>query len=394
MRDDGDDGEPLDGRRARDHAANDSGEHATAATASFVALTPDRVLAAVEAAGIATTGLCYPLNSFENRVYEVELAAGGDTAMPGRRSSRRGERVVAKFYRPGRWSGEQIAEEHELLRELAEAEVPVPPLRSFADGSTLRRIDGLWYALWERSGGRAPDELDAALAERLGMLVARLHEVGARRPLRHRPRLDAARYVHRQLDWLERHRTLPAALASRYATAAQGIAGAFEALVAGVPYQRIHADLHLGNVLLRDGALRLLDFDDMAAGPPVQDVWLALPGRDDESRRRRDAFLTGYERFRSFDHATLRLVEPLRGLRLVRYAGWLARRWDDPAFRAGWPQFGSDAYWRDETETLEQQLRRIHGEQTETARAGGAAPLPPGEELLANRDYFFDWDDD
>jgi Ser/Thr protein kinase RdoA (MazF antagonist) len=350
-----------------------------AATATFVALTPDRVLAAVEAAGLATSGLCYPLNSFENRVYEVELASR--------------ERIVAKFYRPGRWSGEQIAEEHELLSELIDAEVPVPPLRRFGDGSSLRQIDGIWYALWERSGGRAPDELDDGLAERLGMLVGRLHEVGARRPLRHRPRLDSTRYVHRQLDWLQRHRTLPAALESRYVAAAQGIAAAYDALAAGLPHQRIHADLHLGNVLLRDGVLRLLDFDDMASGPPVQDVWLALPGRDDESRRRRDAFLTGYERFRAFDHASLHLVEPLRGLRLVRYAGWLARRWHDPAFPAGWPQFGTPEYWRDETETLEQQLRLIHGERPETATTAGEPPAPR-DELLTNRDYFFDWEGD
>lgn len=360
-------------------------DDAREASASFVALTPDRVLAAVEAAGMATTGLCYPLNSYENRVYEVELDDDDD----GRRA-----RVVAKFYRPGRWSGEQIEEEHALLRELAEAEVPVPPLRTFTDGSTLRRIDGIWYALWERSGGRAPDELDLALAERLGMLVARLHEVGARRPLVHRPRLDAARYVHRQLDWLVRRNGLPTALETRYVGAAQGIAAAFDELVAGVAYQRIHADLHLGNVLLRDGVLRLLDFDDMAMGPPVQDVWLALPGRDDESLRRRDAFLTGYERFRAFDDATLRLVEPLRGLRLVRYAGWLARRWDDPAFRAGWPHFGTAEYWRDETATLEEQLRVIHGERPETAPATARAAAPGREELLSNRDYFFDWEGD
>ena len=359
------------------------------ASASFVALTPDRVLAAVEAAGIPTTGLCYPLNSFENRVYEVELADAGDGAAKGACS-----RVVAKFYRPGRWSGEQIREEHALLRELAEAEVPVPPLRAFADGSTLREIDGIWYALWEKSGGRAPDELDEPLAERLGMLVGRLHEVCARQPVVHRPRLDAERYVHRQLDWLERHRALPPALAERYTAAARGIAAAFDALVAGVPYQRVHADLHLGNVLLRDGVLRLLDFDDMAMGPAVQDVWLALPGRDTESLRRRDAFLDGYERFRTFDHATLRLVEPLRGLRLVRYAGWLARRFDDPAFRAGWPHFGTADYWRDETETLEAQLRVIHGEQPEVAGAATAAAAPAREELLSNRDYFFDWEGD
>jgi Ser/Thr protein kinase RdoA (MazF antagonist) len=338
------------------------------------------VLAAVEAGGLPSTRHCDPRNYFENRVYEVELVGGA--------------RRVAKFYRPGRWSGEQIAEEHALLRALADAEVPVPPLLAFADGTTLRRIDGIWYALWERSGGRSPDELDEALAERLGMLVARLHGVAAALSLGRRPRLDAERYVRRQLAWLTAHHTLPAGLHERYLTAATTIAEVYEARSRGVAEQAVHADLHLGNVLLRDGQLRLLDFDDLAMGPPVQDVWLALPGRDDESRRRRDAFLTGYERFRSFDHRSLALIEPLRGLRLVRYAGWLARRWHDPAFRAGWPHFGSEEYWQAETATLEAQARLVLGEEAGDAAGGvaGERRVAADEPPLTNADYFFDWE--
>lgn len=348
------------------------------ATGTFLALTPDRVLAAVEAAGLACTGLCYPLNSYENRVYEVELVDGA--------------RRVAKFYRPGRWSGEQIAEEHALLRALAAAEVPVPPLLPFADGSTLRRIDGIWYALWERSGGRAPDELDEALAERLGMLVGRLHAVAAALPLRHRPRLDADRYVRRPLAWLLAHDALPAPLRDRYAAAATGIAEVYERRAAGVTEQPVHGDLHLGNVLRRDGQLRLLDFDDMATAPPVQDLWLAVPGRDTDSRRRREALLAGYRRFRDLDETSLALVEPLRGLRMVRYAGWLARRWHDPAFRAGWPDFGTRDYWQGETEALEQQLRAVIGEQGEDEATSPEAGRAAGDELLTNADYFWDWE--
>ena len=367
-----------------DSPAREQGEPAAAsedATGSFLALTPDRVLDAVEAAGLRCTGLCYPLNSFENRVYEVELAD----------RSRR----VAKFYRPGRWSARQIGEEHALLLALAADEVPVPPLLAFPDGSTLQEIDGIQYAVWERSGGRAPDELDDALAGRLGMLTARMHLVARRHPLRHRPLLDAERYVRRPLRWLAGHDTVPGSLAGRYAAAAEAIAAAYEAAAAGAELQTIHADLHLGNVLLRDGQLRLLDFDDMATGPPVQDAWLAVPGRDADSLRRRDAFLAGYERFASFDERTLALVEPLRGLRLVRYAGWLARRWHDPAFRAGWPHFGSEEYWRAETEGLEAQLRVIAGEadaRSGTAAAGHEDGSGGGEEPLTNADLFWDWE--
>jgi Ser/Thr protein kinase RdoA (MazF antagonist) len=344
-------------------------------------LTPERVLDAVEAAGLRSNPVCYPLNSFENRVYEVELETG--------------ERVVAKFYRPGRWSEAQILEEHSFLAELDAAEAPVCPMRAFPDGSTLKQIAGIWYCLANRRGGRAPDELDARLAERLGMLVGRLHAVGAERDAGPRRPLDAEHFVRRSVAWLAEHDTIPGPFAERYRDAALEIAELAERAMQGVVTQRIHADLHLGNVLLRDGQLRVLDFDDMASGPPVQDLWLALPGRDEETARLRESFLAGYERFRLFDRSTLRLIEPLRGLRLVRYAAWLARRWHDPAFRQGWPHFGTGDYWEAETRDLEEQLaaiRRVAGAGTDAVAAAQAALQP--EELLDNKDYFFDWEDD
>ncbi|MEM7356524.1 MAG: serine/threonine protein kinase, partial [Acidobacteriota bacterium] len=308
----------------------------------FFRLTPERVLAAVEAGGLRCRPVCYPLNSFENRVYEVELEDRN--------------RLVAKFYRPGRWREEQILEEHSFLAELEAEEIPVCPVRPFPSGETLRRIDGIYYSLADRRGGRAPDELANAGVERLGMFVGRMHNVAARRPASLRPRLDADRYVRRALRWLERERRLEGALRRRYFAAAEALAELADELMANVSTHLIHADLHLGNVLFRDGALNVLDFDDMAIGPAVQDVWLALPGRDAEAERQRHIFLAGYERFRAFDHSTLRLIESLRGLRLVRYAGWLARRYHDPAFRAGWPHFGTRDYWQTETADLEEQL--------------------------------------
>lgn len=356
---------------------------AAAARDLFLALTPDRVLAAVEAAGLSTTGLCYPLNSFENRVYEVELADRS--------------RVVAKFYRPGRWDRAQILEEHRFLAELAAEEIPVCAMRRFPDGETLKRIDGIEYSLADRRGGRAPDELDDQLAFRLGMLVGRLHNVGARDPASARRPLTAEHYVRRPLAWLRQQGALPPTLEARYAAAAEAIAEIAEGRMAGVETHRIHADLHLGNVLLRDGQLRLLDFDDMALGPAVQDLWLALPGRDPESEGQRRRFLAGYEQFRAFDRATLGLIEPLRGLRMVRYAVWLARRWHDPAFRLGWPHFGTADYWREETEDLEAQLAVIRGEEVapRAARHGAEPGLAPAEsgEGLSNKDYFWDWEE-
>jgi Ser/Thr protein kinase RdoA (MazF antagonist) len=314
---------------------------ATAHTDLFLALTPDRVLAAVEAAGLATNPVCYPLNSFENRVYEVELADR--------------TRVVAKFYRPGRWTRAQILEEHRFLAEAEAEEIPVCPARPFPDGSTLAAIDGILYAVFDRKGGRAPDELTAATARRLGALVGRLHVVGARRRDADRLPLTSRAYLRDDLDWLRAERRLPPRLERRYVDAATAIADAYDRLSAGASTLRVHGDLHLGNVLERDGELRLLDFDDSMIGPAVQDLWLALPGRGRDSDALLEEMLESYEAFRTFDRAELRLIEPLRGLRLVHYAAWLARRWHDPAFPRAFPWFGEARFWERHAAELEEQ---------------------------------------
>lgn len=350
------------------------------ATDLFLSLTPDKVLAAVEAGGLECNPVCYPLNSFENRVYEVELADRS--------------RVVAKFYRPGRWSEEQILEEHQFLEDLAAEEIPVCTMRPFPGGGTLRRIEGIFYCLSDRRGGRAPDELDEAGARRLGMLVGRMHNVGVRREAEHRLRLTADAYIRQDLDWLDEHGVLPRHLRDRYFDAALGIAALADRRMEGIAVHRIHGDLHLGNILFRDGLLRVLDFDDMVIGPAVQDLWLALPGRDAYTLALRERFLEGYVQFRDFDRSTLVLVEPLRGLRIVHYAAWLARRWHDPAFPAAWPHFGTAEYWERETQDLEEQLAVIRGELApEDAEARLTEEAAAEEEPeLTNKDFFWDWE--
>jgi len=348
----------------------------TDTTDLFLALTPERVLEAVEAAGLSCNAVCYPLNSFENRVYEVELKDKS--------------RIVAKFYRPGRWTEEQILEEHAFLMELEADEIPVCPVRRFPDGSTLKLQNEIYYSLAERRGGRAPDELTDELAERLGMLVGRMHVVAVRKPAEHRLSLTATTYVRQNLAWLEEHDTLPDRLFKRYFDAAEAIADLTDELMEGVPVQRLHGDLHLGNLLLRDGQFNVLDFDDMVVGPAVQDFWLAISGRDDYARRQQEAFIEGYERFRPFDRSTLRLIEPLRSLRLIHYATWLARRWHDPIFPATWTHFGTEDYWQQETEELERQLDLIRQEKDPAAHAASKTD----EEELTNADLFWDWDGD
>jgi Ser/Thr protein kinase RdoA (MazF antagonist) len=346
------------------------------ATDLFLELTPQRVLEAVEAGGLPTRPLSYPLNSFENRVYEVELADRS--------------RVIAKFYRPARWSEAQVLEEHRFLAELAADEIPVCAPRPFPGGGTLRTIEGIRYALFERQGGRAPDELTPETARRLGQLVARVHVVGARRSTADRPRLSGSDTLLPELPALEASGLVPRRLLARWLAAARRIAALADAALAGRATLRLHGDLHLGNVLDRDGQLRLLDFDDCRIGPAVQDLWLVLPGEDRASERLRAELLEGYETFRPFDRSELRLVETLRALRMAHYAAWLAKRWHDPIFPRNWPQFAAEDHWERETADLEAQLVRA-----ERAAAGesAATPAAEAEAELTNADFFWDWDD-
>jgi len=348
------------------------------ATDLFLSLTPDRVLEAVEAAGLETNPVCYPLNAYENRVYEIELSDHS--------------RVIAKFYRPTRWSREQILEEHRLLDQLAAEEIPVCTFRRFPDGDTLHTAHGIHYGVSDRRGGRAPDEIDRELAPRVGMLAARIHAVGAREPAPQRPALSSEYFVHRNLEWMDAHGSIPTHIAPRYTEVAREIAALYDSLCArngGGATHRIHGDLHVSNLLVRDGVLRVLDFDDMVTGPAVQDLWLCLSGRDAETHRLREAFIEGYERFRPFDRSTLCLIEPLRGLRIINYSAWLARRWHDPFFPRAFPHFGTEDYWRGELTELEETLRVARRD------AAGVSDQPeePETELLSNADYFWDWED-
>lgn len=344
---------------------------------SFFALGPDGALRAVEAAGLAPTGHVTPLTCLENRVYDVRLEEGGGT-----------DHVVVKFYRPGRWSRQAVLEEHRFLADLREAEVPVcAPL---GGATTLGEQEGLLYAIWPRTGGRSPDELPEAALPILGRLLARIHAVGAAGAAPHRPRLDAATRVHEPLAALVAGGFLPPACARRYAAAAEEVARLYEERSHGVPVHRIHGDCHRGNLLERDGTWFFLDFDDFGTGPAVQDVWMLLPGRDAEALAQRARLLDAYRELRDFDDAWLDLVEPLRALRFVWYAGWIARRWSDPVFPDAFPHFGTEEYWERETRDLEEQAARIGSGAGAGPATAGAAAAEGGEGALTNEDYFWD----
>ncbi|MEC8025716.1 MAG: serine/threonine protein kinase, partial [Myxococcota bacterium] len=195
-------------------------------------------------------------------------------------------------------------------------------------------------------------------------------------------------YIYDNVDWLAENNVLPLAYRERYMDAAFSIAEITDTYFQDVHVQRIHGDLHKGNLVERGGALHLLDFDDMVVGPPVQDLWLLLPDRDHNAVRQREVFIEAYEQFRAFDRSSLRLIEPLRAMRYIHYAAWLARRWHDPAFPATWPHFGTDEYWANETSDLEKQLAVIRDGDPQLAE-----PEQQVEKELTNKDFFWDWED-
>jgi Ser/Thr protein kinase RdoA (MazF antagonist) len=307
-------------------------------TPSFYSLTPDRVLDAVEIGGLRCTGRCMPLRAFENRVYEIELEDE--------------RRLVVKFYRPGRWSRETILDEHAFLRELAEAELPAVPPMDLGTGTTLAEIHGIYYAAFPKVRGRTLQEGDDELLRQIGRLIGRMHAVGAAHDAPHRPRLTVDFYVTEPLDVILSGKFISEPLAGRYRDIAIKIADTVAGPLARARTQRIHGDLHWGNVLWGTDGPILVDFDDCLVGPPVQDLWLLARGDSEEVRKAREQLIEGYELFREFDRSTLALCEPLRALRIIHMSGWIARRWDDPSFQSAFPAFRTDNYWMAEYEAL------------------------------------------
>jgi Ser/Thr protein kinase RdoA (MazF antagonist) len=311
----------------------------------FLRLTPDWVIRAVEAGGFEPTGHCLALNCLENRVYDLKLEDESH--------------IVVKFYRPARWTKEAILEEHEFLADLREADIPVCAPLAFEDGQTLHEVEGIYYAVWPRTGGRSPSEFSDEQVEILGRLLARIHNVGAVKKAKHRKQLNEKTYALEPLEFLLSQGFLPPHLENRYKKQVQLLADIYRDRIKGVPQFRVHGDCHLGNLLLGREGWFFLDFDDFVTGPAVQDVWLLVGSRDEEGVRQRRLMIDAYCTFREFQPRWLSLVEPLRALRYIHYTAWIARRWKDPAFPAAFPHFNSEEYWQRETLDLEEQVRKI-----------------------------------
>ncbi len=314
------------------------------ATAPYSGLNPETVLDALDSAGQRGDGRLLALNSYENRVYQVWLEDDSS--------------VVAKFYRPGRWSDAQILEEHAFVHELDEREIPaVAPL--VLEGKTLSEHAGFRFAVFPRRGGRTPELERRDTLEWIGRFIGRIHAAGAVRPFAERPALDAESFGREPRDWLLQHAFLPpdllAAWSSAVELALQGVAHSYERAGA-LRTLRLHGDCHAGNVLWTDQGPHFVDFDDARTGPAVQDLWMLLSGERADMTRQIGDVLAGYEQFREFDSRELHLVEALRTLRLIHYSAWIARRWDDPAFPAAFPWFNTQRYWQDRILELREQI--------------------------------------
>ncbi|MDY7578194.1 serine/threonine protein kinase [Herbaspirillum sp. RTI4] len=312
---------------------------------SFAGLSPDTVLDALESVGLQGDGRLLALNSYENRVYQI----GMDEGPP----------LIAKFYRPQRWSDAAILEEHAFVEQLVAAEIPVVPALHLAGQGSLHHFGGFCFSVFSRHGGRAPELEDSNTLEWLGRFIGRIHALGATRDFALRPTLDIDTFGRESRAYLLEHDFIPADLLPSWRTtvdqALEGVQRCFDR--AGmVRLIRVHGDCHVGNVLWTDAGPHFVDFDDSRMAPAVQDLWMLLSGERSDMVRQLSDLLAGYESFCDFEPRELYLIEALRTLRLIHYAAWLARRWDDPAFPVAFPWFNTQRYWQDRILELREQI--------------------------------------
>lgn len=349
----------------------------------FYNLTPEVVIQAVKNAGFEPTGHCMTLNSYENRVYDLMLEDESH--------------IIIKFYRPGRWLYQQILEEHQFLFELAENDIPVCKPFILKNGSTIDEINRIYFTIWPRTGGRSADEFTDDQLAILGRLVARIHNVGATKADSTRNILNENSYVMKPARFLLENNFVSPLLVSKFRNITNEINSLYHTLSADVPLQRIHGDCHPGNLLFGEEGWFFLDFDDFLIGPVVQDFWMLVPAIDQSGIKQREIFINSYREFRDFDENWLQLIEPLRALRYIHYAYWIAKRWEDPAFKYAFPHFGTEQYWEELTGDLEHQLKIIKKQINKVSKDGEivAANVHYNNsytEELSNKDFFWDWE--
>ena len=322
---------------------NDGVTQATAET-PYADLTPDLVLDAIEHQGWRCSGHLLALNSYENRVYQIGLDDG--------------DFLIAKFYRPARWTDAQIQEEHAFLLELAEEDLPVVAPLLDESGASLMHYRDYRLTLFPRQGGHTPDLESLDNLRILGRCLGRMHAIGASRPFRHRVTMTAQRLGHESRAFLLESDFIPHEMRNAYESLTADLLTRIDRL--NIPADgRIHGDCHPGNLLWRDGGPHFVDFDDSVTGPAVQDLWMLLTGEGDDQLLQLDAVLSGYETFNHFDARQLGLIEALRTLRIMHHVAWIGRRWSDPAFPLAFPYFAQERFWSEHILNLREQLAAL-----------------------------------
>jgi Ser/Thr protein kinase RdoA (MazF antagonist) len=317
----------------------------TQPTFHFDALTPDLMWYALESIGIRAESGFLPLNSYENRVYQF--------------TDEKRQRYVVKFYRPQRWTREQIIEEHRFALELADAEIPISaPIQR--EGETLYQYQGYRFALFYSVGGRQFEVDNSEQLAWVGRFLGRIHQIGKSHPFGHRPTIGLQDYLYQPKTLLENTTFIPTHIEQAFFSDLSQLIVSIEQ---HWPLQhsaiRIHGDCHPGNILWRDGPI-FVDLDDARNGPSIQDLWMLLHGERHEKLAQLDILLEGYEEFCDFNSAELKLIEPLRGLRMVHYMAWLAKRWQDPAFPLAFPWFGEPKYWENQVLAFKEQIAALN----------------------------------
>jgi len=312
----------------------------------FDKLTPDFIMDAVESIGYRCDCRIIPLNSYENRVYQVGIEES--------------EPLIVKFYRPDRWTQEQIQEEHEFCFELVDQELPVVAPIIGSTGNSVFEYEGFLMALFPRKGGHAPefDNDDNLLI--IGRLLGRLHRIGQAKRFTHRPTINIDSYGHESVALIQ-SRYIPNEYRESYDGTTSELLRQIESIIAqtNINNLRVHGDFHSGNMLWRDDNPHFVDFDDARMGPAIQDIWMLLSGDRLRQMVQIDIILEGYEQFHTFNPLELRLIEVLRTLRMLQFSAWLGNRWDDPAFPAAFPWFNTVQYWGEHILQLREQLGAI-----------------------------------
>ena len=312
-------------------------------------------MAAVESLGKRLTGRNMALNSLENRVYDVELAQSEDMG-PG--FSR--QNVIVKFYRPGRWSREQILEEHRFLTTLTEFEVPVvAPLEVKGETLLLNEETNLFYALFPKVMGRIKDEFRKEETEQAGRLIGRIHNIGSMGSFSHRLALSPVTFIQKSKEALEETKPVDHPSFGFYLSLLPQLEAMIAPLLSHLPVQRLHGDFHRGNIVWTSAGPIAVDFDDCLTGPIEQDLWLLYPGADEESLKERDIFLSAYREMTRKDHLRMDLTEVFRTMRMVHFNAWIAKRWEDHSFKRVFPQFNTAGYWDKELIDLRVQMSLI-----------------------------------